>query len=160
MKANESIEEAYQFLVDRHCFTRVAGSDEISYLSPMLEVRPSFSERDGYDTRLVYLRSAPQEMFVGTILASLDTFPAKSDEYSWSIHKLQREASFIWANLEKLIDLSGEIYGDCCALRFWHSVSWREAWGTTIVMDAQSIAEEKARLKRIQEYFENVPSAT
>jgi hypothetical protein len=156
-QVDESIEEAFRFLVDGHGFTRVIDGDGTAYACAAVTVKPSFSERDGFDTRLVFPQNGPQEISVGTILASMDTVQSANNA-SWT-HTMRREVLFIRQNRQKLLDLPDEIHRDCCALRFWHAIEWRERWGTSIVMSAQSIVDERARLRRIQGYFENVPSA-
>jgi hypothetical protein len=148
------IEDAFRFLVDEHSFTRGVEGDA-SYISSALWVEPRHEPRDGYSTHLIFPRKAAQRVSVGTVLASLDVLRL-SRNASW-IRNMNQHASFIRLNLDKLLDLPDDVYHDLCALRFWHAVDWRQGWGTTIIMSG-TIADEKARLIRMQRYFKHVPS--
>ena len=150
---SELIQNEFRFLVDKHSFMEVKINDLISYKSESLIFTPTYNERDGFDTRIVFPLNGSQEISVGTILSSLDK--GRATKFSSWIDTMRYEVSFIKANLERLSGLPKEIYNDCCELRFWHAADYRNGWGSTITMDAHSISKEKARLKRIQGYFED-----
>jgi hypothetical protein len=138
------VEPAFQFLIDQHGFVRVPSDAGASYRSATLIIEPSFNERDGFETHLLFPTQGTERVAVGTILGALGA-PKP--------HDAAAHAAFIQSNLPKLFTPSAEAYRDLAALRFWHAASWRKHWGTSITLDAPSIATEGARLLRLKAYF-------
>jgi hypothetical protein len=142
-----AIEQAFQFLVDRHAFNRAVANDPGSYRSPTLSITPSFNERDGFETDLEFPGRGAEKIAVGTILAALS---------SVACHDLATQSSFLSLNLGKLTALPAELYDDLRNLRFWHAPRWHRDWGKGIKLGRNSIAAERARLARVREYFGDI----
>jgi hypothetical protein len=141
---DRAIAESFQFLVDRHAFSCVPTDGGASYQSPSLCIAPSFNERDGFETHLLFPAQGAERVAVGTILGALRV-PKP--------HDAKAHAAFIASNLSKLTALPAEVYRDLAALRFWHAAAWRKQWGTGISLDKPAIATENARLLRVKTYF-------
>lgn len=141
---DRTTDEMFQFLVEKYGFTRVPADGGSSYHSATLSVKPSFNERDGYETHLFFPAQGMERVAVGTILGALD-LPKP--------HDAEAHAAFIRSNLSKLAYPSDEAYRDLVALRFWHMPNYRKEWGTSITMDKASISDERARLLRLKKYF-------
>lgn len=148
---SELIQNEFQFLVDEHSFTAVRKNDVVLYQSESLVLTPAYDEKDGFDTLMAFPVRGAQEVSLDTVLSALGKDKAARFP-SWT-DAMKSQASFIKANLERLIALPGEIYGDCCKLQFSHGASQDEDWGGTIVINATAIMEENARLARILAYF-------
>lgn len=141
---DRAIAESFQFLVDQHGFRCVSTDDGTSYQFPSLTIAPSFNERDGFETHLFFPAQGGERVALGTVLGALRV-PKPQDA--------RAHAAFIASNLPKLTALSAEVYRDLAALRFWHVDAWRTQWGSGISLDIASIASERARLVRIEEFF-------
>ena len=148
---NESIHNEFRFLMCEHSMTITTVGEAISFISPSINVKLSYNERDGFDARIVFPEYGSQEISIGTILGSLEKDESMKCS-SW-IDTMKQEALFIKMNFDKLFNLPKDLYDDCCKLYFWHTSEWRKLWGTTIRMDTKSISKENARLIRIHGYF-------
>ena len=141
---DRALEVAFQFLIDQHGFVRLPGNGGCSYRTPSLTIEPSFNERDGFETHLLFPRRGTARVAVGTILSALDALEP---------HDVTAQTTFISLNLDKLADPTAEAYRDLAALQFWHAPRYRKLWGTSISLDRASIASEEARLMRLKQYF-------
>jgi hypothetical protein len=141
---DRAIAESFQFLVDQHGFRRVPTDGGFSYRSSSLTIEPSFNERDGFETHLLFPAQGAARVAVGTLLGALQA-PMPRDA---NMH-----AAFVASNLSKLAAVSAEVFRDLAALRFWHADAWPKQWGTGISLDPAAIAAERARLFRIKQFF-------
>lgn len=140
-----SIEEAFRFLVEQYAFVPSHKDGQVQYRSDSLSITPSYSDRDGFETHLVFPTRGTGEVAVGTILAALGVTDSQ---------EVGVQVAFLKRALKKLQASSQVLYDDLSQLRFWHAKRWRHEWGSGITLSATDIEVEKTRLVRLAHEFQ------
>jgi hypothetical protein len=140
-----SIPEAFRFLVEDHAFAIADENGQVRYRSESLLITPSYSDRDGFETHLMFLKRGTENIAIGTILAALGIYES---------HEVDVQVAFLSQTLEKLRANPEVLYDDLSQLRFWHAKRWRREWGGGITLSAEDIAIEEARLARLAQEFQ------